>query len=518
MTQTKNLVTQIDSVEDVNKLDEEPKNEMNSIQCPAGEHCMKVQRGETCLMWHPPGTKNNNIKRDTKRMKSNLPPSKKYNTRNKDPAPYQLYNKEPWQHSTPNQIPQDKNICEEEKSLEDIFHASDEEDVGVDEETEVFYDSCLNPSEIHDEHLQDKYKTCDEEDTINKKLGSSINYTQTTRKIHNMNCIYGDKNQYLATGLRNTNNSCYLNAVIQCIAKSDTMAETLIKNVSRSQQQSGLIEELRFLIMILRSRKYKSITPLDLRKKVDEELQQFRGRRQHDAHEFLTFLLDKMKTQIYGMNDGKISYEGQYEQVVKCDRCRTPSTKTDVFTSLHLDIALGENPTIEQGIEKLQKDTKLKDYYCDVCKKYGTAKMSINIKEIPDTLILQIKRFEEDKWGLYSKNDTEVMYPLRLQLKEGNKEKIYDLYATINHQGQTTGGHYVAYCKEDNKSDTWYYYNDTEVKEVKATSIKKKDTYVLFYKKANSPETKDKPNSPTVQEQGLPLGGRKGKQSQLQKR
>ena len=31
---------------------------MEQMQCPSGEHCLRKERGDTCLMWHPPAVSN----------------------------------------------------------------------------------------------------------------------------------------------------------------------------------------------------------------------------------------------------------------------------------------------------------------------------------------------------------------------------------------------------------------------------------------------------------------------------
>ena len=60
-----------------------------------------------------------------------------------------------------------------------------------------------------------------------------------------------------------------------------------------------------------------------------------------------------------------------------------------IFVStFHINIAYSRSPTIEEGIEKLKQEDLLEGYFCGVCQEYGTAKMYITMKKIPDTLIV----------------------------------------------------------------------------------------------------------------------------------
>ena len=184
---------------------------MNFIQCPAGEHCLRVRRG-ACLMWHPPRTANLDKKKTHKRVRSFSIPDKKYNTR-RHTNKSQKYSKTSWEQSTPKQK---QDSVFEEKILEDIFKLRKEDDADEDEK-DVFYDSYMDPSEIekdNDEECDDKL--CEQNDkimdtdivtptTTTDRNVPKINLTQTTKKIYNLNCIYGDRKQYLATGLKNTN-------------------------------------------------------------------------------------------------------------------------------------------------------------------------------------------------------------------------------------------------------------------------------------------------------------------------
>lgn len=58
----------------------------------------------------------------------------------------------------------------------------------------------------------------------------------------------------------------------------------------------------------------------------------------------------------------------------------------------------------------------------------------------------------------------------------------YNLYATVNHYGESANcGHYMAICKDE--SEKWWAYNDDQVKECPTSDPK--NGYIFFYEKNN---------------------------------
>ncbi len=60
----------------------------------------------------------------------------------------------------------------------------------------------------------------------------------------------------------------------------------------------------------------------------------------------------------------------------------------------------------------------------------------------------------------------------------------YKLYGVLVHSGTMTGGHYFAYTKiEEQKEDHWFYFSDTNFKEVSLRTVLNAQAYILFYEK-----------------------------------
>ncbi|NXR92343.1 UBP8 hydrolase, partial [Hypocryptadius cinnamomeus] len=58
--------------------------------------------------------------------------------------------------------------------------------------------------------------------------------------------------------------------------------------------------------------------------------------------------------------------------------------------------------------------------------------------------------------------------------------KRYNLFSVSNHYGGLDGGHYTAYCKNASKQ-RWFKFDDHEVSEISASSVKSSAAYILFY-------------------------------------
>ena len=93
--------------------------------------------------------------------------------------------------------------------------------------------------------------------------------------------------------------------------------------------------------------------------------------------------------------------------------------------------------------EKLDKDNL---YRCENCREELEAKKKIEIYHLPQILIIQLKRFNNNK-----KVNNFIDYPLfDLDLNEyiKSEERVpkYDLCGVINHFGSLDFGHYTAFC------------------------------------------------------------------------
>mmetsp|Transcript_103394 Transcript_103394/g.178541 ORF Transcript_103394/g.178541 Transcript_103394/m.178541 type:complete len:345 (-) Transcript_103394:73-1107(-) len=142
--------------------------------------------------------------------------------------------------------------------------------------------------------------------------------------------------------------------------------------------------------------------------------------------------------------------------------------------------------------EELGEDQK---WICPTCKEPRHAIRSSAIESLPPVLVLQLMRFYYKK-GKSGKITGLIDFPVNgLDLTPwstaSQAPQIYDLFAVVNHSGQTSGGHYTACARlsghlQDRDAQTWYKFNDWQVEPMTEESVVSRDAYMLFYRKRDA--------------------------------
>ena len=116
----------------------------------------------------------------------------------------------------------------------------------------------------------------------------------------------GKSTDYVATGLNNLRNTCYMNAVIQCLAGTEQMRKIMSDN-SVIAPEGSIYNELKLLITAITSGVYERIIPLKLKERIDKYLGDYRGHRQHDAHDFMCSLLEQIDKEVNPEEDKEVN-------------------------------------------------------------------------------------------------------------------------------------------------------------------------------------------------------------------
>ncbi|XP_068266327.1 ubiquitin carboxyl-terminal hydrolase 8-like isoform X2 [Nyctibius grandis] len=346
-------------------------------------------------------------------------------------------------------------------------------------------------------------------------------------QIRNLNPVFGGSGPAL-TGLRNLGNTCYMNSILQCLCNAPHLADYFNRNlyqddINRSNflgHKGEVAEEFGVIMKALWTGQYKYISPKDFKITIGKINDQFAGYSQQDSQELLLFLMDGLHEDLNKADNRKrykeenndhlddfraaelawhkhkqlnesiivALFQGQFKSTVQCLTCHKKSRTFEAFMYLSLPLASTSKCTLQECLRLFSKEEKLTDnnrFYCSHCKTRRDSLKKIEIWKLPPVLLVHLKRFSYDgRWK--QKLQTSVDFPLEtLDLSQyvigpKNNLKRYNLFSVSNHYGGLDGGHYTAYCKNASKQ-RWYKFDDHEVSEISASSVKSSAAYILFY-------------------------------------
>ena len=213
--------------------------------------------------------------------------------------------------------------------------------------------------------------------------------------------------EFMATGLRNLGNSCYINAVIQALISVTPFSENMMQlkeNNKEKRTEGKLTRELEYLIQDLKAGERKDISPGAFIETVkNESNSRFGNGMQEDAHEFLLYVLEKIheESMDHGSGNSIVDriFTGEAENINKCIKCRQESRKRENFDGLFVNIPTHRRGKImlEDCISYTEKEEMI-EARCDYanCQNGEHAKKRVITKRYPEEcLIITLKRFRK---------------------------------------------------------------------------------------------------------------------------
>lgn len=342
------------------------------------------------------------------------------------------------------------------------------------------------------------------------------------------------------TGLKNLGNSCFMNAVLQCLAACYPLARYFTsgqwKNDISEQNPMGykglVAKEFGAVLRDLSSDDHAVVVPVNLRNQLGKTRPEFANNEQQDAQELLNFLLDAihedlnanaLKPQLRDLTEEEEFYretldddfvsdtewkrhthrnmsiivklfQGQLQSRLKCMTCGHTSTTYNAFSSLSLPLPAQRSAvTLEDCVNEFVKSEGMTgddSWYCAKCKTKRNATKKLTISKLPDVLIIHFKRFES-KGPWRDKLNTSIDFPLTgldmtKYLGEASQhnpvKSIYDVFGIVYHRGSMEGGHYTAMVNPDaQRSRDWTLFDDSRV--APSDEIDRRASYLLFYAK-----------------------------------
>ncbi|NWR33013.1 UBP31 hydrolase, partial [Tachuris rubrigastra] len=178
-------------------------------------------------------------------------------------------------------------------------------------------------------------------------------------------------------GLRNHGNTCFMNAILQCLSNTELFAEFLALEQFRGGPPPAdgpppapgeVTEQLAQLVRALWTLEYTPQHSRDFKNIVSKNAMQYRGNAQHDAQEFLLWLLDRVHEDLNNVVNSSsmpplkppleddvllegpafpISstfvqelFQAQYRSSLTCPHCQKQSNTFDPFLCISLPIPL----------------------------------------------------------------------------------------------------------------------------------------------------------------------------------
>ncbi|KAL9682843.1 hypothetical protein QQ045_014653 [Rhodiola kirilowii] len=315
--------------------------------------------------------------------------------------------------------------------------------------------------------------------------------------------LYGwNKVELQPCGLVNCGNSCYANAVLQCLSFTPPLTAYLLQGLhSKSCTKRDWCFTCEFENLILKAKDGNSpISPVGIISQLPNIGSHLSNGREEDAHEFLRYVVDTMQSICMKEAVNKVSstveeettlvgltFGGYLQSKVRCLKCGSKSDCPERIMDLSVEIE-GSIGTLEDALkrftdsETLDADNK---YNCARCKSYQKAKKKLTVLEAPNILTIVLKRFQVGKFGKLNKW---IEFPEILDMApymsraSDDKAPIYKLYGVIVHldtMNATFSGHYVSYVK--NIQNKWFKIDDSVVKTVEFGTVKKQAAYMLLY-------------------------------------
>ncbi|AQK70159.1 Ubiquitin carboxyl-terminal hydrolase 15 [Zea mays] len=286
-------------------------------------------------------------------------------------------------------------------------------------------------------------------------------------------------------GLFNCGNSCYANAVLQCLMCTKPLMIYLLLRLHSKDCCSKnwcLMCELEQYASTLRE-SGGPLSPSRILSNLRNIGCRLGGGTQEDAHEFLRHLVMSMQAACLDGLGGEKHVEpslqettliqqmfgGRLKSKVKCLRCYHESERYENIMDLTLEIhgwveSLQDALTQFTAPEDLDGDNM---YKCGRCSAYVKARKQLSVHEVPNILTVVLKRFQSGKYGKINKC---VTFPDMLDMVpfvtgSGDNPPLYFLYAVVVHvdtENASFSGHYISYVKD--MQGTWLRIDDSEVR------------------------------------------------------
>ncbi|KAM5124936.1 LOW QUALITY PROTEIN: ubiquitin carboxyl-terminal hydrolase 21-like [Callospermophilus lateralis] len=342
-------------------------------------------------------------------------------------------------------------------------------------------------------------------------------------------------------GLQNLGNTCFLNAVLQCLSSTRPLGDFCLRRDFRQEvpemgQDQELTEAFADVIGALwHPNSCEAVDPTEFQAVFQKYIPFFSGNNQQDAQEFLRLLMERLHLELNRQgcrappilandpapspplrgetllkepelsdDDGNLMWKhyleredskivdlfvGQLKSCCMCQACGYRSMTFEGFFDLSLPIPKeglsGEKVSLWDCFNLFTKEEEIElenAPLCDRCCQKTQSTKKLTIQRFPSILILHLNQFSTSQ-GTITKISVDVDFPLQqMSLGDFTSDKtvspVYELYALCNHSGSVHSGHYTALCQSQTG---WHVYDDSCVSPISENQVASSEGYVVFY-------------------------------------